>query len=104
LAKTEQQKAQAQLDHTNKYLKQTQAQVKEAEYFRDKYMAEAREKAAESERLDKEIKEMRATAAQLNDWRNKMLQQTQKTNWKRSRPRSPNWRPKSPRPRARSSP
>jgi hypothetical protein len=75
--KAERQKAQAQLDYARKYLKQTQDQIKENEYFRDKYMAEAREKAAESERLDREIKEKRATAAQLNDWRNKMLQQLQ---------------------------
>jgi peptidoglycan hydrolase CwlO-like protein len=60
--------AQAKLDETKRYLKQAQGEVKEALYFRDKYMAEAREKAAECERLTKEIAEKSAQVAQVNDY------------------------------------
>src|SRR5215469_7531864 len=67
--------AQAKLDHATKYLTQTKAEVKEAEHYRDKYLAEAREKLAESERLDKEIKEKSVVAKQANDYINKLRQQ-----------------------------
>ena len=56
-------------------LKGAQGEVKEAEHFRDKYLGEAREKLAESERLDKEIKEKRVVVSQLNDYVNKIRQQ-----------------------------
>ena len=68
-------KVKAALDHETKYLAQTKGEVKEAAFFRDKYMAEAREKAAESERLDAEIAEKRVIVGQLNDAMNKMRQQ-----------------------------
>jgi hypothetical protein len=65
-------RAKAELDHTKRYLKQAQGEVKEALYFRDKYLAEAREKAAESERLTKELAEKSAQLAQANDYINKL--------------------------------
>jgi hypothetical protein len=61
-------KVKAELDHQTKFLTQTQGEVKEATYFRDKYMAEAREKAAESERLTKEIADKRVVVSQLDDY------------------------------------
>jgi hypothetical protein len=70
--KTEQQKAQAQLDYTKKYLEQEQGLVKEAEFFKNKYLDEARAKQAECERLDKEFKEKSAQLAQANDHINKL--------------------------------
>jgi hypothetical protein len=73
--KAEKQKAQAQLDQTKQQLKDWQQEVKEATQWRDKYLAEAREKVAESERLDKEIKEKRVVVSQLNDYVNKIRQQ-----------------------------
>jgi hypothetical protein len=62
----------AKLDETKKFLAQTKGEVKEATHFRDKYLGEAREKLAESERLDKEIKEKSVVVSQLNDYINKM--------------------------------
>jgi hypothetical protein len=53
-------------------LDQCKGEVKEATYFRDKYLGEAREKQAESERLDKELKEKSAQVAQANDYINKL--------------------------------
>jgi molybdopterin converting factor small subunit len=47
----------------------------EAKHNRDKYLAEAREKLAESERLDKEIKTKGEEVSALNDWINKIRQQ-----------------------------
>jgi uncharacterized coiled-coil DUF342 family protein len=73
--KSEQQKAQAQVDQTKQQLKGWQQEVKEATQWRDKYLAEAREKLAECERLDKEIKEKRVVVSQLNDYVNKIRQQ-----------------------------
>jgi predicted RNase H-like nuclease (RuvC/YqgF family) len=72
--KAEQQKAQAKLDQTKQQLKDWQQEVKETTYYRDKYLAEARDKAAECERLDKEIKEKRVVVSQLNEWINKIRQ------------------------------
>jgi len=72
--KAERQKAQAQLDYARKYLKQTQDQIKENEYFRDKIRDEAQAKHAESERLDKEIKEKSAQLTQINDHLSKIRQ------------------------------
>jgi hypothetical protein len=73
--KVEKQKAQAELDYAKKYLEQTKGEVKEAEYFRDKYLAEAREKSAESERLDADIKKKREDQANLSNWLSKIKQQ-----------------------------
>ena len=71
----EQARVQAKLDHTKQYLKAAQGEIKEAEHFRDKYLGEAKEKLAESERLDKEIKEKRVVVSQLDDYVNKIRQQ-----------------------------
>jgi hypothetical protein len=73
--KAEKQKAQAQLDATKQQLKGWQQEVKEATHYRDKYLAEAREKVAESERLDKAIAEKRVVVSQLDGYVNKIRQQ-----------------------------
>jgi hypothetical protein len=73
--KAEHANAQAKLDSTKQQLKGWQQEVKEATQWRDKYLAEAREKLAESERLDKEIKDKRVVAGQLNEWISKIKQQ-----------------------------
>jgi len=73
--KAERARAQAQLDATKQQLKGWQQEVKEATQWRDKYLAEARDKLAECERLDKEIKEKRVVVSQLNDYVNKIRQQ-----------------------------
>ena len=70
----EQARVQAKLDHTKQYLKAAQGEVKEALHYRDKYLAEARDKLAESERLDKEIKEKRVVVSQLDEYVNKIRQ------------------------------
>jgi hypothetical protein len=72
--KVEKQKAQAELDYARKYLKQEQGAIKEAEFFKNKYLDEARAKQAECERLDKEIKEKSAQLAQINDHLSKIRQ------------------------------
>ena len=71
----EQARVQAKLDQTKKYLAGAKGEVKEALHYRDKYLAEAREKLAESERLDKEIKEKRVVVSQLDEYVNKIRQQ-----------------------------
>ena len=71
----ERQKAQAKLDSVKRQLEGAKGEVKEAVHYRDKYLAEAREKLAESERLEKEIKEKRVVVGQLNDWINKIRAQ-----------------------------
>jgi hypothetical protein len=68
-------KAKAALDHSKKYLEQTKGEVKEATHYRDKYLAEAREKLAESERLDKQIAEKRVIVRQLDAYVAKIRQQ-----------------------------
>jgi chromosome segregation ATPase len=73
--KAEHAKAQAQLDATKQQLKGWQQEVKEAQHYREKYLAEAREKVAESERLDKEIKEKRVVVSQLDGYVAKIRQQ-----------------------------
>jgi hypothetical protein len=73
--KAEREKAQAQLDATKQQLKGWQQEVKEAEHYRDKYLAEAREKLAESERLDKQIADKRVVVSQLDAYVNKIRQQ-----------------------------
>ena len=72
--KAERARAQAQLDATKQQLKGWQQEVKEATQWRDKYLAEARDKLAECERLDKEIKEKRVVVSQLDDYVNKIRQ------------------------------
>jgi hypothetical protein len=59
-------RAKVELDHTTKLLAQTKGEVKENEHWRDKYLGEARDKAAESERLDKEIAEKRVVVRHEN--------------------------------------
>jgi len=73
--KAERARAQAQLDATKQQLKGWQQEVKEAEHYRDKYLAEAREKLAESERLDKQIADKRVVVSQLDAYVNKIRQQ-----------------------------
>jgi len=68
-------KVQAALDYETKFLAQTKGETKEAKHYRDKYLAEAREKLAEGERLDKENKEKSVVVSQLNDYVNKIRQQ-----------------------------
>ena len=68
-------RARAQLESVKRQLEGAKAEVKEALHFRDKYLGEARDKLAESERLDKEIKEKRVLVSQLNDYVNKIRQQ-----------------------------
>ena len=65
-------RARAQLESVKRQLEGAKAEVKEALHYRDKYLGEAREKLAESERLDKEIREKSVQVAQVNDYINKM--------------------------------
>jgi chromosome segregation ATPase len=68
-------KAQAQLDALKRELASWKQEVAEAKGYRDKYLAEARGKLAESERLDKEIKTKGEEITAMNDWINKIRQQ-----------------------------
>jgi uncharacterized coiled-coil DUF342 family protein len=68
-------KAKAKLDAVKRDLASWKQEIVEAKHNRDKYLAEAREKLAESERLDKEIKTKGEEVSALNDWINKIRQQ-----------------------------
>jgi len=68
-------RARAQLESVKRQLEGAKGEVREALHYRDKYLAEAKEKLAESERLDKEIKEKSVVAKQANDYINKLRQQ-----------------------------
>ena len=76
--KAEQQKAQAELDRLKQNVKGMQIELSEVKREHDKILAQAWEKQKEVERLDAEIKERRQATAQLNEWRDKMLQQLQR--------------------------
>jgi DNA repair exonuclease SbcCD ATPase subunit len=65
-------KAQARLDALKRDLASWKQEIVEAKHSRDRYLNEAREKLAESERLDKEIKAKREEVSTLNDWINKI--------------------------------
>jgi chromosome segregation ATPase len=72
--KAEKQKAQASLDVLKQNVKGMQINFDEVKREYDKILAQAWEKQNESERLDKEIKEKRATVAQLEDYFSKARQ------------------------------
>jgi DNA repair exonuclease SbcCD ATPase subunit len=65
-------RVQAQIDSAKRQLEVMKGEVKETTYYRDKYLAEAREKLAESQRLDKEIKERSAQLTVISDDLNKI--------------------------------
>ena len=62
----EREKAEAKLSGVKASLKAVQGEVKEALQYRDKYLAEAREKLAEGQRLDKENKTKGKRLADIN--------------------------------------
>ena len=68
----------AQLDVVTRDVAAMKNEFDELKREYDKILAAAHAKQAESERLDKEIKALRKELAQLNEWRDKMLQQLQR--------------------------